>query len=111
MLHISYPMLFQLKSEENDNVTYGGVLEFIAEEGRVYLPQWIIETLDVGPGSLLEISSCDLPLGKFVKFEPQSVDFLDISDPEQCWRDHSRTSRPSQSETCSSSATTTRHME
>lgn len=81
MLHISYPMLFQLKSEENDNVTYGGVLEFIAEEGRVYLPQWIIETLDVGPGSLLEISSCDLPLGKFVKFEPQSVDFLDISDP------------------------------
>lgn len=81
MLHISYPMLFQLKSEENDNVTFGGVLEFIAEEGRVYLPQWIIETLDVGPGSLLEISSCDLPLGKFVKFEPQSVDFLDISDP------------------------------
>lgn len=82
MLHITYPMMFELHSEETSSVTYAGVLEFIAEEGRVYLPQWIMDTLGVGPGSLLQVGSVDLPLGSFVKIEPQSVDFLDISDPK-----------------------------
>lgn len=82
MLHITYPMLFQLTAEENQTQTFAGVLEFIAEEGRVYLPQWMMESLQVSPGSLIEIESVDLPSGDFVKIEPQSTDFLDISDPK-----------------------------
>ncbi|CCF57693.1 hypothetical protein KAFR_0D00460 [Kazachstania africana CBS 2517] len=82
MLNIRYPMLFKLEANENGMVTHGGVLEFIAEEGRAYLPQWMLETLNVQPGSLLKITSTDVPLGQFVKLEPQSVDFLDISDPK-----------------------------
>ena len=82
MLNIRYPMLFKLTANETGRVTHGGVLEFIAEEGRVYLPQWMMETLGIQPGSLLQISSTDVPLGQFVKLEPQSVDFLDISDPK-----------------------------
>lgn len=82
MLNVRYPMLFELTANENDRVTHGGVLEFTAEEGRAYLPQWMLETLGVQPGSLLKIGSVDLPQGKFVKIEPQSVDFLDISDPK-----------------------------
>ncbi|SCU96734.1 LADA_0H02454g1_1 [Lachancea dasiensis] len=82
MLSVRYPMLFELTVPETRKVTHGGVLEFIAEEGRVYLPQWMMETLGVQPGSLLQIGSTDVPLGQFVKIEPQSVDFLDISDPK-----------------------------
>ncbi|MCP8717935.1 MAG: hypothetical protein M5F18_01390 [Asgard group archaeon] len=82
MLHIRYPMLFELKNEQNDKLTHSGVLEFIAEEGRTYLPQWMMSTLQLSPGSLIKITNCDLSLGKFVKIEPQSVDFLDISDPK-----------------------------
>lgn len=82
MLNIRYPMLFELTANENGRVTHCGVLEFIAEEGRAYLPQWMLETLGVQPGSLLKIGSTDVPLGKFVKLEPQSVDFLNISDPK-----------------------------
>lgn len=82
MLNIRYPMLFELKSQESGKVTHGGVLEFVAEEGRVYLPQWMMETLQIQPGSILQVSSTDVPLGQFVKLEPQSVDFLDISDPK-----------------------------
>lgn len=42
-LHISYPMLFELRnhSKKGTNVTHAGVLEFIAEEGRIYLPHWV----------------------------------------------------------------------
>lgn len=82
MLHIRYPMLFQLENEASNKTTHSGVLEFVAEEGRAYLPQWMMVTLGISPGDILKISNCDLPLGSFVKIEPQSVDFLDISDPK-----------------------------
>lgn len=82
MLHIRYPMLFELKNEAEDVQTHSGVLEFVAEEGRVYIPQWMMTTLKISPGMLLKVSNCDLPLGSFVKIEPQSTDFLDISDPK-----------------------------
>lgn len=40
-LHISYPMLFELRNGVKDTVSHAGVLEFIAEEGRIFLPQWV----------------------------------------------------------------------
>lgn len=82
MLNIRYPMLFQLTANENGRITHCGVLEFTAEEGRAYIPQWMLETLHISPGSLLKITSTDVPLGQFVKLEPQSVDFLEISNPK-----------------------------
>lgn len=82
MLHIRYPMLFRLENRAADITTHLGVLEFIAEEGRVYLPQWMMTTLGMVPGGLLSVASTDIPLGLFVKLEPQLVDFLDISDPK-----------------------------
>ncbi|KAK6373175.1 ubiquitin fusion degradation protein [Lithohypha guttulata] len=80
-LHITYPMLFELTNGQADKVGHAGVLEFVAEEGRVYLPQWLMRTLDLEPGDLLQIKSTDLPPGKFIKLQPQSPSFLDISDP------------------------------
>jgi hypothetical protein len=43
-LHIEYPMLFELSHGDEDDspsITHAGVLEFIAEEGRCYMPQWV----------------------------------------------------------------------
>lgn len=82
MLHIRYPMLFELTNTASDITTHSGVLEFVAEEGRVYIPLWMMQTLKLQPGSLIKVASCDLPNGLFVKLEPQLVDFLDISDPK-----------------------------
>ncbi|KAH3675439.1 hypothetical protein WICMUC_002728 [Wickerhamomyces mucosus] len=83
MLNIRYPMLFELFNEDKNVKTHSGVLEFVAEEGRVYIPQWMMDTLQLHPGSIIKISNQDnIPLGKFVKIEPQSTDFLDISDPK-----------------------------
>ncbi|ORZ21042.1 ubiquitin fusion degradation protein UFD1 [Lobosporangium transversale] len=79
-LHIQYPMLFELS--RGSHSTHAGVLEFIAEEGRVYLPHWMMKTLTLSEGDLVTVKSVELPLGSFVKIQPQSVDFLDISDPK-----------------------------
>lgn len=40
-----------------------------------------MKTLLLEPGDLIQIKSTDLPPGRFVKLQPQSPSFLDISDP------------------------------
>ncbi|KAI9872623.1 MAG: ubiquitin fusion degradation protein, partial [Pleopsidium flavum] len=81
-LHITYPMLFELINGAEERMTHAGVLEFIAEEGKIYLPFWIMQTLLLEPGDLLQIKSTDLPSGQFIKLQAQSTSFLDISDPK-----------------------------
>jgi len=41
-LHIEYPMLFKLTNRVKNRETHCGVLEFVAEEGRCYLPYWVM---------------------------------------------------------------------
>lgn len=40
-LHIEYPMNFELINGAAEKTTHAGVLEFVAEEGKVYLPPWV----------------------------------------------------------------------
>ncbi|KAH8691135.1 putative ubiquitin fusion degradation protein Ufd1 [Talaromyces proteolyticus] len=81
-LHITYPMLFELHNGAKEKMTHAGVLEFIAEEGKIYLPFWLMQTLLLEPGDLIQVKSTDLPQGRFIKLQPQSTSFLDISDPK-----------------------------
>ncbi|RKP03898.1 hypothetical protein CXG81DRAFT_8891, partial [Caulochytrium protostelioides] len=81
-LHIEYPMLFEITNIANGRRTHAGVLEFTAEEGRVYVPRWMLMNLGMDEGALLQIKSTSLPLGRFVKIQPQDVSFLDITDPK-----------------------------
>ncbi|KAI9141572.1 ubiquitin fusion degradation protein UFD1-domain-containing protein [Paraphysoderma sedebokerense] len=85
-------MLFELSNPASAKATHGGVLEFIAEEGRAYLPRWMMQSLFLNEGDLITVKNVNLPLGKFVKIQPQSVDFLDIYDPravlEQSFRSY-----------------------
>ncbi|EPY52625.1 Cdc48-Ufd1-Npl4 complex component Ufd1 [Schizosaccharomyces cryophilus OY26] len=79
-LNVSYPMLFEFENAAAQKKTHGGVLEFIAEEGRVYFPYWMMNTLDLEPGDIVHVINTDISQGSFVKLQPQSVNFLDISD-------------------------------
>jgi len=40
-LQIDYPMLFELRNASTDSFSHCGVLEFIAEEGVIYIPYWV----------------------------------------------------------------------
>lgn len=40
-LHIDYPMLFELRNDAAERISHCGVLEFIAEEGMIYMPYWV----------------------------------------------------------------------
>lgn len=40
-LHVTYPMMFELHNGASEVMSHAGVLEFIAEEGKIYLPFWV----------------------------------------------------------------------
>lgn len=81
-LNIVYPMLFKLTNPHMDRVTHCGVLEFVADEGKCYMPYWMMRNLLLDEAAMVKIESVSLPVATFSKFQPQSVDFLDITNPK-----------------------------
>ncbi|KAI8108499.1 hypothetical protein M9434_006524 [Picochlorum sp. BPE23] len=81
-LHIEYPMLFRAENSRAGRFTHCGVLEFIADEGSAYLPYWMMQNLGLQEGEVLKLSNASLPKGSYVKLQPHSKDFLDISNPK-----------------------------
>lgn len=80
-LNITFPMLFQVESRDGRK-THCGVHEFIAEEGHANMPYWLMQNLLVVEGGMITIRNANLPKGTFVKFQPQTSDFLKISNPK-----------------------------
>ncbi|XP_072038007.1 ubiquitin recognition factor in ER-associated degradation protein 1-like isoform X2 [Amphiura filiformis] len=81
-LNIVYPMLFKLTNKKTDRMSHCGVLEFVADEGKVYLPYWMMQNLLLQEGDLLQVESTSLQVASYSKFQPQSTEFLDISNPK-----------------------------
>lgn len=81
-LSIEYPMLFKLTNTNQDRFTHCGVLEFVADEGKCHMPYWMMRNLFLDEGSFVKVESASLPVATFSKFQPQSVDFLDITNPK-----------------------------
>ncbi|KAI1139701.1 UFD1-domain-containing protein [Hypoxylon sp. FL0543] len=81
-MHVQWPLMLELVNGEKERQTHAGVLEFVAEEGRAYIPQWMMQTLQLDVGDMIQVKSTSLPLAKLVKLQPQSTNFLDISDPK-----------------------------
>ena len=42
-LNIVYPMLFKLSNKKTSRTTHCGVLEFVADEGKIYIPYWMMQ--------------------------------------------------------------------
>ncbi|XP_021894577.1 ubiquitin fusion degradation protein 1 homolog [Carica papaya] len=81
-MHIDYPMLFNLSNPSAEKVTHCGVLEFIADEGLVYLPYWMMENMLLQEGDIVHVRNASLAKGTYVKLQPHTKDFLDISNPK-----------------------------
>lgn len=82
-LEISYPMMFAITNPRYTQRTlHCGVLEFVAPEGMVYLPYWMMENMHLSEGDLIHLRSATIPKGVFVKLQPQNTDFIKISNPK-----------------------------
>jgi ubiquitin fusion degradation protein 1 len=81
-MDIPSPWTFQLRNPRDPKklMTHAGVLEFIADEGIVHLPAWMMKKLQLSEGDPIRLTGCTLPKGKHVKIQAQSTDFLQVSD-------------------------------
>ncbi|XP_051151032.1 uncharacterized protein LOC127265322 [Andrographis paniculata] len=80
-LQIDYPMLFELRTTATERVSHCGVLEFIAEEGVIFMPHWMMENLLLEEGDIVRVKNVSLPKGTYFKLQPHTRDFLDVSNP------------------------------
>ena len=75
-------MIFQIRNYNNQSkVTHCGVLEFTAEEGKCYMPYWMMKQLGLEEGGCITIVNVTLPPGQFVKIRPHKTEFTDINNP------------------------------
>ncbi|PVF98820.1 UFD1-domain-containing protein [Serendipita vermifera] len=82
-LNFPSPWMFQLRNPANAAAsTHAGVLEFIADEGVVFLPHWMMNTLKLKEGDPIQVTGASLPKGKFVKLQAQETSFVEVSDPK-----------------------------
>ena len=82
-LEIDYPMMFEIANPRNvASRMHCGVLEFIAQEGMVYLPYWMMENMRLNEGDIVHLRSATLQKGRYVKLQPQTTDFIKISNPK-----------------------------
>ncbi|KAI5479594.1 ubiquitin fusion degradation protein 1 [Pseudohyphozyma bogoriensis] len=82
-MDIELPITFEISNPIDENLnTHVGVLEFIADEGTVNLPQWVMDQLRLNEGDPIRIVGARFPKGKLIKIQPQSPDFIEISDPK-----------------------------
>ena len=82
-LEITYPMIFEVTNPRYlQRRLHCGVLEFIAQEGMIYLPYWMMEHMHLNEGDIVHLKSASIQKGSFVKLQPQTTDFIKISNPK-----------------------------
>jgi ubiquitin fusion degradation protein 1 len=82
-------MVFSVTNASNNGLTtHAGVLEFSAPEGLVYVPPWMFRQLQLAVGGLVVVRDVRLEKGTYCKIQPQSVAFLDISDPRAVYHNY-----------------------
>ncbi|KAM1290654.1 hypothetical protein ACFX14_017881 [Malus domestica] len=82
-LQVDYPMLFELSNPGNSGrVAHCGVSEFVADEGLMYLPYWMMKKLLLQEGDIVRVKNKSLVKGTYMKLQPHAMNFLDISDPK-----------------------------
>jgi ubiquitin fusion degradation protein 1 len=48
-------MLFKLSNKKQNRTTHCGVLEFVADEGKIYIPYWMMQNLMLDEGGLIQV--------------------------------------------------------
>ncbi|XP_004968700.1 ubiquitin fusion degradation protein 1 homolog [Setaria italica] len=84
LLRIDYPMQFELRSTaaEPQRTSHCGVLEFVAAEGSVIMPCWMMQNMGLREGDAVRLRSAALPKGTYVKLQPHAAAFLNVSNPK-----------------------------
>ena len=88
LAEVQFPMQFRAVNTSLGTSTHCGVLEFTAEEGRVYMPHWVMENLALAEGQFVQLTSAKLSVCTYVKFRPHKTEFIQLSNPKAVLERH-----------------------
>ncbi|KAL3633548.1 hypothetical protein CASFOL_022310 [Castilleja foliolosa] len=82
-LPLRYPLTFKIQTfRTSDKVSHCGVLEFEAEEGHVYMPDWMMDNLKISEGDHVVLRDASLPKACVIKLQPHTTLFCTrVPDP------------------------------
>ncbi|GJV54116.1 ubiquitin fusion degradation protein 1 [Tanacetum coccineum] len=75
-----FPMLFCITDETAGLYSHCGVVEFTADEGSVLLPTWMMKSMQIQEGGLVNIKNTRLRRGKYIKLQPHDTKFINLPD-------------------------------
>lgn len=78
----SFPMVFEVRNDLAGRASHCGVLGFTADEGFMYMPRWMMQKISLEEGGLVKLWLAEIAPGTFMKLQPYSKDYLDISNPK-----------------------------
>ena len=81
-MNIEYPMLFKLTHRDSNRYTHCGVIEFSAQEGKVYIPFWLMNMLQIKDGDCVSLEYASLVPCTYAKFQPITMEFLEFTNPK-----------------------------
>jgi ubiquitin fusion degradation protein 1 len=83
---ITFPIQFEISSQTK--TTHCGVWEFTAKEGFCYLPDWLMEQLNIKENDIISVKNVSLTKANFIKFNAQTESFLLLDDPKTILEQH-----------------------
>ncbi|XP_059646428.1 uncharacterized protein LOC132293109 [Cornus florida] len=90
-MEVEYPLLFEIENPASGQVSHCGVLEFNAEEGFIFLPNWMMKNIKLVEGELVIVRKTSPPKGTYMKIQPHTMKFTSLTNPkavlEKAFRD------------------------
>jgi ubiquitin fusion degradation protein 1 len=80
-------MQFQIQNESSGRVSHCGVLEFTGEENSVFLPNWMMENMQLQERDLVIVKNASLDRGTYMKLQPHTTDFIHVSNMKDLLED------------------------
>ena len=73
-------VLFCITNPKTRQKVYAGVHEFIAQNGQVCMPYWMMEFIQINEGDLVRVTTTRLPTGTSATFQPTDSSFMQLKD-------------------------------
>lgn len=84
----SSPMTFRLNKSGSLNCIYAGVIDFSADDRKMYVPRWMMEVMFIQEGQRVSITSVTIPKAEYIKLKPRDERFLKLQNPKNVLENH-----------------------
>ena len=77
------PLIFRINSMRTAKISYCGVLEFVAPDDTIILPNWIFMNMQLMEEELVNVFMVPtIPTANFLKIRPHQTAFINLPDPK-----------------------------